>query len=329
MANFIGKKSFRRGFGIMAMAILLLVISASLVFGADAKPVSTLQLRPSVVVSGNMVTFSDLFFNAGPQADLVVANAPLPGRRLALSPSVVSRLATANGRRWSNTAQLRSIIIKREGRRLSASDLSRLLKMELNRTGNGAQFELVVSSGASNIFVPVETVDGPQIDTLEVNPASGAFVASLIPYPDAEPVTLRGRAWQLSEVPALNHAMRSGEIIGADDIHWVALRSDRLGLNPVTHEEDLIGKAARRSLRADRVLRLSDLKTPDMVKKGELISIVYQLPGLKLTARGKVLANAGEGETIRVINLQSNRTIEATIIGPAMAVVVPTQIVGG
>jgi flagella basal body P-ring formation protein FlgA len=86
---------------------------------------------------------------------------------------------------------------------------------------------------------------------------------------------------------------------------------------------------ARRSLAASRALKAHDLKTPDAVKKGELISIVYELPGLKLTARGKVLANAATGDTVRVVNLSSSRTIEVTITGPGTAVAIPTQLAGG
>ena len=37
--------------------------------------------------------------------------------------------------------------------------------------------------------------------------------------------------------------------------------------------------------------------------------------------RARALGNGGEGETIRVVNLQSNRTIEAVITGPGSAAV--------
>ena len=41
--------------------------------------------------------------------------------------------------------------------------------------------------------------------------------------------------------------------------------------------------------------------------------IVLQAPGMTLTAQGKALEDGGRGEMIRVVNIQSNRTIDATV----------------
>jgi flagella basal body P-ring formation protein FlgA len=320
---------WRRSFGIVAMAILLLVVSAKLVLGAEVNVSMPLQLKANIVVTSDQITFADLFQNAGELSDIVVAGAPLPGRKLSLSPLALARNVAAHGREWTNTGQLRRILVKRSGRRLGRMEIADLLKTELDQTGNGARYELVVSAGASNIYVPGDAMTLPQVERLDVNPSTGAFMATMVPYANAEAVTLRGRAWHLTEVPALVRPIAAGQMIAADDVVWIDVRADRLGVNPILDEAQIVGQMARRSLAASRALKAHDLKTPDAVKKGELISIVYELPGLKLTARGKVLANAATGDTVRVVNLSSSRTIEVTITGPGTAVAIPTQLAGG
>ncbi len=55
------------------------------------------------------------------------------------------------------------------------------------------------------------------------------------------------------------------------------------------------------------------------VRRGETIELVYVAPGLQLTTRARALNNAGVGEPVRLVNLQSNRTVEAVVTGPGAA----------
>lgn len=55
------------------------------------------------------------------------------------------------------------------------------------------------------------------------------------------------------------------------------------------------------------------------VRRGEIVTLVYVAPGMQLTARARASADASIGDTIRLINLQSNRPVEATVTGIATA----------
>jgi flagella basal body P-ring formation protein FlgA len=329
MAHRVDQTGIRRKFGIFALAVLFIVVSASLVFAADTAKEEPLQLRPNIVVDGETITFGDLFSNSGDLTSIVISNSPAPGRKLTLSPLGISRLASDNGRSWSNIAGIRRILVKRSGHRLNNRELAQLITNEMRANGTGGQFDIMISSGAAGIYVPASDGGMAYVQSVDFNPSNGGFIASLIPYDGADAVTLRGRAWAMKQIPALSRVMSAGEIISADDIRWIATRADRLGGNPILTEDQLLGKAVRRSLRPETPIRLQDVKTPDMVSKGELITIVYELPGLRLTARGKVLANAGSGDIVRVVNLSSNRTIEVIITGPGKAVAISTRTLGG
>jgi len=322
--------NFRRKLGIFALGLLLLVVSASLVLGAPAEPAADpLQLRGEIIVDSHQITLGDLFLNADDMADKIVATAPEPGRRLALHPATIIRAALANGRQWYNSDNVQRVLVQRPGRRLGALELSNLLTRKLTEDGDGMDYELAISGGAAGLFVPQTAMSDPYVEHIELNPANGSFTAQIVPYDGAKPVTLRGRAWQLTQIPALNRRVSSGEIINANDIHWISIRANRLGTSLLREEDQLVGKAARRSLGAAKALRKHDVKTPDTVKKGELVTISYNVPGLRLTSRAKVLVNAGTGDTVRAVNVSSNRTIEITITGPGQAVAASTQTFGG
>jgi flagella basal body P-ring formation protein FlgA len=57
------------------------------------------------------------------------------------------------------------------------------------------------------------------------------------------------------------------------------------------------------------------------IKRGDTVVMVYVAPGLQLTARGKALTDAAVGQTVRLTNLQSNRTVEAVVTGPGTVAV--------
>jgi flagella basal body P-ring formation protein FlgA len=54
---------------------------------------------------------------------------------------------------------------------------------------------------------------------------------------------------------------------------------------------------------------------PELVERGESVTIIYQSPGLMLAVRGKASDGGAEGDMIDVVNLQSKRVVRGTIIG--------------
>jgi flagella basal body P-ring formation protein FlgA len=60
-------------------------------------------------------------------------------------------------------------------------------------------------------------------------------------------------------------------------------------------------------------------KGPATVKRGETLTVTYSGPGLRLAARARATKDAAIGETIRVVNVQSNREIDAVVTGPGAA----------
>lgn len=60
---------------------------------------------------------------------------------------------------------------------------------------------------------------------------------------------------------------------------------------------------------------------PPAVQRNESIALTFAAPGLSLTTRARALQPGAVGQRIRVVNLQSNRTIDAVITGPGAATV--------
>lgn len=55
------------------------------------------------------------------------------------------------------------------------------------------------------------------------------------------------------------------------------------------------------------------------VRRGESVTLVFQAPGIALTTRARALEDGAVGQNVRLLNLSSNRTIDAIVTGPGAA----------
>jgi flagella basal body P-ring formation protein FlgA len=56
-----------------------------------------------------------------------------------------------------------------------------------------------------------------------------------------------------------------------------------------------------------------------VVRRGETIALVFETPGISLSTSARALEDGAVGDNVRLINLSSNRTINATITGAGAA----------
>jgi flagella basal body P-ring formation protein FlgA len=76
-----------------------------------------------------------------------------------------------------------------------------------------------------------------------------------------------------------------------------------------------VGMQLRRPMRAGTPLRVADIAKPEFVQRDQNVTIIYQVPGLYLTTRGKAIEGGAEGDTVNVLNLQSKRTLTGIVTG--------------
>jgi flagella basal body P-ring formation protein FlgA len=82
-------------------------------------------------------------------------------------------------------------------------------------------------------------------------------------------------------------------------------------------------------LRPDQPLTASDVMKPEVVARNDIVTIVYQAPGVTLTLRGQARDGGALGDTIGVLNVESKRVVQAVVSGPDRVTVaaITTQVV--
>lgn len=94
----------------------------------------------------------------------------------------------------------------------------------------------------------------------------------------------------------------------------VEINASRRGV--ITEAEQAIGMEVRRAVNAGSLVSPDMLSAPDAVERGDHVIITARSGGFSVRSRGKALANAGIGEQVLVENLQSARTVKASVVAP-------------
>ena len=106
-----------------------------------------------------------------------------------------------------------------------------------------------------------------------------------------------------------------GEVISTADIALGDAPNRVLSGNIITDLDAVTGMEARRVLRAGQAIAATDVRRPVVVTKGQTVTMMFEAPGVSLTAMGRAMSEGGVGDTVVVQNPASYRMVNAVITG--------------
>jgi len=121
-----------------------LFLTAFPAIAADILPPAL--LRMPVRISEDSVHLGDLFDNAGPHAEQVVAAAPAFGRRLVLDTVWLYKVARAYGVSWQPASRKERAIVERLGQTLPEETLKKAMQEALAARGVTAESSVIFSN---------------------------------------------------------------------------------------------------------------------------------------------------------------------------------------
>lgn len=280
-------------------------------------------LRPQVVVTSDLVTLGDLFDHAGMYAETPVFRAPAPGTRGRVPAHTVLDAARQAGLQIVDLAGLTEISVERAGVRLNAMDFEQMLQGALQtqltnlRGENAGRYAITLASSPSPMMIAAEVASRLEVDLLVAPSGRSERFSALIRTPSGQEIArLDGRAEHRVMVPVLGRAIARGDVVRASDLRLQDVPFSRtLGTPTLLENADIIGQAARRSLRAGAPLNPDDLAAPLMVERQDLVTLVYRHGALALTVRARAMDDGAEGQSIDVMNLQSDRIVRGIVAG--------------
>lgn len=151
----------------------------------------------------------------------------------------------------------------------------------------------------------------------------GALPAEASARPAAASVGAPARAGSSVEVLTYARSLAAGDVIQPEDVVWASVQSHLAPAGGPQDAEAVIGLQAKRALRAGSPVGPRDLASPQVIARNDMVEVAFINDGVELTVTGKATRNASAGEAVPILNVQSNRTIDAVAVAPGRAVAGP------
>jgi len=103
-----------------------------------------------------------------------------------------------------------------------------------------------------------------------------------------------------------NDVMRKGEVITIDNTSPP---------DDVWQQEhaNLLGREVRKTVYAGQPIKAGDTQSARLVKRNQLVAIKYVRGPLEISLTGRALGEAGEDESVSVLNLESRQVVEGIV----------------
>lgn len=282
-------------------------------------------LRSAAIVTDDVVRIGDLIDNAGIVADVPIFRAPDPGTTGRVSAARVIEAVEAHALVGLSANGIREISVTRPGRQIAVNDIEAGIAAALAARyglGSASDIEIRFDTAPAPVSIDTGASGAVNVDQLAYLARSGRFEAIVeVSGNDSRRMRLSGTALATVEVVTVSRSLSRGAVVRASDI--AIERRPRAQVTPdmVTDAAQAIGRAARNTVSAGRPLRSGDLTKPHLVERNAFVTLVYEVPGITLTMRGKANEAGSEGDVVEVLNIQSKRVVHGVVTGQGRVVV--------
>lgn len=317
----------RRRIGVsrgMVARIALAVFTACLALGPvlAAEP---LVLKGDVAVKGDALTLGDLVGGlTGPAADKPLFRAPALGQTGTIQARRIAEAALALGLGPVDSGGRAQVTVTRAARRIGPPEIEGALRAALEALPafDGTGTVSIALEGAPGLVLPLDVAGPVTADEVAYDRRSRRVTAVVSASGASSSVRVAGTVVETVEVPVLTRALGRGETVQAADVAFERRPKNSAPSDVDTSGRQFGGRVARRPLPAGSMIRAGDLGRPEAIARGDALLLVYEVPGLSLSVAGRANEGGAVGDTISVVNPQSKRTIQATILGPGRAAAV-------
>lgn len=287
--------------------------------GSGMQIEAPVTLNARIEITADTVKLGDVFNNAGKYADRPIGRAPDPGKDVMLDARWLLKVAKAFNLDWRPASKFETASVIRVSQTIDTSVIQAAVRTEVERrTGAVENYDLELDNNFMTLHVPTDRPATLGIEQLQLNARTQRFTAVLV-APRNNPVIRRpisGKLHRMVEVPVPVRRIMRGETITDRDIELIDMRAAALAGQSIVEPSMLVGQAAKRTLRTGLPVASNSIEPPVMIKKGSLVMVRARSKNMILTARAKAMQSGGMHDVVRVMNMHSNRVIEAVVTGP-------------
>lgn len=306
----------------LALALALALVPAL----ASAAPV-VVRLMPEALVHGDDIVLSDVaeIEGAGPVAEslraLRLAPAPTAGVTLPLGADTIrARLATQPAR-VQLTGPAR-VMVTRASQTVRGAAL-----VEAVRSAARARLDAAELRGEPAALVPIARPEDVRVPTGDVTvearmhesapgaPTLAATVTVRVNGRERHQAVLTFQLTRLLTVLVATRPLEARRTLAADDFRRDRRPAGEVPPDALTDLGDPADLELLRPVQAGEVITPRVIRRRIAVKRGELVTLLLEGDGFRITTQGQASEDAHRGEAVRVVNVTSKREVLGWVEG--------------
>ncbi|MGY2046922.1 flagellar basal body P-ring formation chaperone FlgA [Methylobacterium sp. JK268] len=310
----------RAAFALLALGLLTLPVLAA----GPVRPV----LKGDITARRDVITLGDLV--EGAPADIAerpLFRAPALG---AVGTIQVRRIVEATaqlGLEPPESGGRLQVTVQRAARRIAGPEIEGAVREALaSQLGVApASLSIAFDGEPPALTVPVDLDGQARAAEVAYDPRSRRVSALVTVGERQASLRVFGQVIEMVEMAVLARPLGRGETVGPQDVTVQRRPRDGAPQDGVVDVTALVGQVAQRPLGPGQPLRAGDLARPDLVQRGDAVTIVYEGTGVSLSLRGVAKEGGPLGTVVAVVNPISKKVLQGTVIGPGRVGVGATQ----
>ena len=251
---------------------------------------------------------------------IVIGRSPLPGKTREIEASIVKRRLKQNRIDPDQLALSipSKVIVERSQIEISREKIKALVSdyIAKNLLNNVSDARIKDIRVTEDLNLP-----GGRI-TYTVKPSPNSEMVGKIPFTVIFDVNGKfyKRVWATATVEVFTNVVVTKKPLGRhkpiteDDIEMQRMDLANLPSDVITDPEVILGQRTRRAIGSQTVLRSNLVEFPPLLKRGDIVVIIAETGGFKITTLGQVKKKGRLGERIPVINFDSKKILYARVL---------------
>ena len=314
------------------LRLMLLCLGAGMLLqatigAASAAEAIRISISPSTLVDADTIYLGKIAAIEGDDpllvdrlSRIVIGRAPLPGNTYEYDAADLNRRLKQNGFDPDDLLLQvpAKVVVKRSLIVMSQEKMKSLVSEYIAKNILADQSEARITE--IRVAEAIELPDGRV--TYSVNPTRNAESMGKIQFTIDFDVNGKffKRVWATATVEVFSDVVVTKKPLGRykpiteDDIEVQRMDLADLPSDVIIDPEAVLGKRTRRAIGAQTVLRQNLVEFPPLVKRGDVVMIIAETEGLKVTALGEVKKKGRIGERIPVMNFDSKKVLYARVV---------------
>ncbi len=297
--------------------LLIFIIFFSMLF-LTAISCHALGIKENSIIKGNTIKLGDIFYGLTRDEDRIIGNAPQPGKDMVLNARTLLRIARALNLPWRPSSIDDKVILRRDATIIKYDKIKEAIYTALYDEGIYGDYEISIPAHYQQIILPANEPANLSVTNINIGSNRNIFEITLVAPSVEKPiqqVKLKGQIEQVIHVPVLKNNIENGRIIRPSDIETITIKEKNFSKGIIVDANKLIGMTAKRILIAGRPIKEMEIIAPQMIERGAIITLSLNNGMMNISTKVKALENGAKGDVIRVVNLSSNKSLQAIVTG--------------